>query len=734
MCRDEGTNTCRVTVRATDNAGNVQTLAARSFSIDWTPPSVTFNNPAAGAWKGADFDIDISDSDAGSGLASCEYMVESNNGAWVTTQAWAARTCNSATSASITVGAAAMCRDEGANLCRVTVRATDNVGNVQTLAARSFSIDWTPPSVTFNNPAAGAWKGADFDIDISDSDAGSGLASCEYMVESNNGAWVTTQAWTARTCNSATSVSITVGTGMNCPDEGTNTCRVTVRATDNAGLVTTHAARSFSIDYTPPTVVFNNPAAGAWKGAAFDIDISDSDAGSGLASCEYMVESNNGAWVTTQAWTARSCNSATSANITVGAAAMCRDQGTNTCRVTVRATDNVGKVTTLAARSFSIDWTPPSVTFNNPAAGTWEGSAFSIDISDSDAGSGLASCEYMVESLNGIWLTTQAWTARTCNSSTSAAITVGVLTMCRDEGTNACRVTVRATDNAGMVTTLAARQFSIDYTPPTVVFNNPAAGAWKGTAFDIDISDSDAGAGLASCEYMVESNNGAWVTTQAWTTRTCNSATSASITVGVAAMCRDQGTNTCRVTVRATDNVSKVTTLAARSFSIDWTPPSVTFNNPAAGSWKGAAFDIDISDSDAGSGLASCEYMVESNNGAWVTTQAWTARTCNSATSASITVGAGMNCQDEGTNTCRVTVRATDNAGNVQTLAARSFSIDLTPPTIVFNNPAAGAWKGAAFDIDISDSDAGSGLASCEYMVESNNGAWVTTQAWTART
>jgi len=179
-------------------------------------------------------------------------MVESYDGStWVETQAWTARTaCNSSTSQSITVGAAAMCRDEGANTCRVTVRATDNVGKVTTLAARSFSIDFTPPSVTFNNPAAGAWKTADFDIDISDSDTGSGLASCEYMVESFNGAWVTTQAWTARTaCNSTTSQSITVGAAAMCRDEGANTCRVTVRATDNVGKVTTLAARSFSIDF-----------------------------------------------------------------------------------------------------------------------------------------------------------------------------------------------------------------------------------------------------------------------------------------------------------------------------------------------------------------------------------------------------------------------------------------------------------------------------------------------------
>ncbi len=497
-----------MTVHATDNAGNVTTLAGRTFGIDYTGPSVTFNNPAASSWQKTAFDIDISDNDATSGLATCEYMVESDNGSWTETKAWTARTCNSATSANITVGAAAYCLDQGADKCRVTVRATDNAGNVTTLAGRTFSIDYTGPSVTFNNPAASAWKNAAFDIDVSDSDTGSGLATCEYMVESDNGSWTETKAWAARTCNSATSANITVGAAAYCLDQGADKCRVTVRATDNAGNVTTLAGRTFSIDYTPPSVTFNNPAASAWKSTAFDVDISDSDATSGLATCEYMVESDNGSWTETKAWASRTCNSATSANITVGAAAFYLDEGADKCRVTVRATDNAGNVTTLAGRTFSIDYTAPTVTFTSPAASSWQKAAFDISIADSDATSGLATCEYMVESDNGSWTETKAWAARTCNSATSANITVGAAAFCLDEGADKCRVTVRATDNAGNVTTLAGRTFSIDYTAPTVTFNNPAASAWKNAAFDVDISDSDAGSGLATCEYMVESNNG----------------------------------------------------------------------------------------------------------------------------------------------------------------------------------------------------------------------------------
>ncbi len=616
-------------------------------------------------------------------------MVESYDGSsWVETQAWAARTCNSSTSANITVGSGNNCPDEGADKCRVTVRATDNVGQITTLTARTFSIDYTPPAVTFNSLAASTWEGAAFDIDISDSDAGSGLASCEYMVEDYDGSsWSTTKAWSSRTCNNAASANITVGATDYCQHEGTDVCRVTVRATDNVGKVTTLTARTFSIDRTPPAVTFNSPAASTWEGVAFDINISDSDAGSGLASCQYMVESYDGSsWVETQAWAARTCNSSTSANITVGSGNNCPDEGADVCRVTVRSTDNVGHTTTLTARTFSIDYTPPAVTFNNPAASAWEGSPdFDIDISDSDAGSGLASCQYMVESYDGSsWVETQAWTGRTCNSSTSASITVGASTYCPDEGADKCRVTVRATDNVGKVTTLTGRTFSIDYTPPSVTFNGPAASTWEGAAFDIDISDSDAGSGLALCQYMVESYDGSsWVETQAWAARTCNSSTSASITVGSGNNCPDEGTNVCRVTVRATDNAGMTTTLAARTFSIDYTPPAVTFNNPAASAWESAAFNIDISDSDAGSGLASCLYMVESYDGSsWNTTLSWTSRTCNSTTSAAITVGASSYCNTQGADYCCVSVRATDNVGKVTTLSCRSFSIDYTAPVI----------------------------------------------------
>ncbi len=130
------------------------------YGVDLTNPSVTFNSPAASSWFRQDFVVNTSDSDALSGLSSCQYQVESYNGAsWVTTKAYTARTCNSASSATITVLAATGdCRNEGTGdngngACKVTIKATDVAGNSATVV-RQFKIDWTaPPNFTVSGYA-----------------------------------------------------------------------------------------------------------------------------------------------------------------------------------------------------------------------------------------------------------------------------------------------------------------------------------------------------------------------------------------------------------------------------------------------------------------------------------------------------------------------------------------------------------------------------------------------------
>ncbi len=110
-------------------------------------------------------------------------------------------------------------------------------------------------------------------------------------------------------------------------------------------------------------------------------------------------------------------------------------------------------------------------------------------------------------------------------------------------------------------------------------------------------------------------------------------------------------------------------------------------NNPNT-----ADFAVLFSDTDeaGGSGLALCEYKVESSDpvNGWVETHAWDTRTCNTATP-NITVGptVGKDCQNQGDHTCRVTGRSIDNAGNVSAESAKLFSIALCVP------PVSGDWE-----------------------------------------
>jgi len=113
------------------------------------------------------------------------------------------------------------------------------------------------------------------------------------------------------------------------------------------------------VDLASPVSTITSPAAGTWHGGNFSVAVTDSDSGSGLniGACQWRVVSSG---VTTLDWTARTCNAAV--NATVGPAAFCRHDGANTCSVSVRSTDRARRVSTIASRAFSIDFSPDTIT------------------------------------------------------------------------------------------------------------------------------------------------------------------------------------------------------------------------------------------------------------------------------------------------------------------------------------------------------------------------------------
>jgi hypothetical protein len=136
-------NTYQFQVRATN--GSYPTLSNQSaawsswiqFGVDLANPTSAIGSPAAGAWYATDLTVQATDTDSGSGVATCERQVLSNSSV---TSAWAARACNDAFS--VTVGPAGNCRHLGANSCRVDVRSTDQSRRTSSIVVRTFGIDW----------------------------------------------------------------------------------------------------------------------------------------------------------------------------------------------------------------------------------------------------------------------------------------------------------------------------------------------------------------------------------------------------------------------------------------------------------------------------------------------------------------------------------------------------------------------------------------------------------------
>jgi plastocyanin len=208
-----------VQFRATDKSGNVSAVGSVAFSVvasaptDTTPPvvsaAVSGSRDAEGRYIGS-ATVTVTATDAGSGVARVEYNVD--GGAFA------------AYAAPVVVTTA------GAHM--VHFRATDVAGNTSAEQMASFTVvapapqDTTPPvtSATVSAPQPGRAV-----VTITATDAGSGVASIEYALDSG--------AWTAY----AAPVAVTA--------TGAHTVRY--RATDVAGNVAAEKTVTFTV--VPPT-------------------------------------------------------------------------------------------------------------------------------------------------------------------------------------------------------------------------------------------------------------------------------------------------------------------------------------------------------------------------------------------------------------------------------------------------------------------------------------------------
>ena len=585
-------------VRAVDALGVGGLTTTRAVQIDATAP-VTSESGADAAWHNSDVHLTFSPSDATSGVASTEYKVGS--GSWTT-------------GTSVTIPATPDGSNDGPHV--VSYRSTDVAGNVETAKTCTVNIVTSAPTTSVSGADA-AWHASD--VTLAFSGSGYGLSGTEYSTDGGS-------TWTAGT-------SLIVHATAGGANDGAHT--VLYRSTNGAGLTETPKSCTVKIDVGAPTTSASGADA-AWHDSDVSLSFSGTDAGSGVDSTEYKIDS--------AAWT-------TGTSVVIPATANGANDGTHT--VLYRSTDVFGHVETPKSCTVNIDAAAPTTTVTG-ADDAWHDGDVSLSFSSHDAGSGAASTEYKVDGAD--------WT-------TGDSV---VIPAAANDGTHT--VLYRSTDAFGHVEDPQSATVKIDTSAPTTSVSG-ADDAWHNSDVSLSFSSHDAGSGVASTEYKVDDAD--------WTTGD-------SVVVPATA-----GDGTHTVLYRSTDVLGHQEDARSCSVKID-TTAETSSQTGADTDWH----DGDVTLTFSATGGATTEYSVDGAD--WVT-------------GSGVVIPAPSGGANDGTH--HVRYRSVDQAGNVETANSCTVNIDAAAPTTTASG-ADDAWHNSDVSLSFSGHDDGSGVASTEYKID----------------
>ncbi len=507
------------------------------------------------------------------------------------------------------------------------VVATDAAGNTTASAPVTSLVDNTKPATTDNAPSG--WQSSPVTVTLTGNDGGSGVNVTEYSVDG--------------------SPSYTVGTSVSipAPADGSNDGSHTIAyfSVDNAGNIETIKSTTVLIDATPPACP--SCAAADYLRGTVDLTADPDTSGSGIQSVSFEYTDAGGS-----TWTPIGTDTTGPGPYTTSWDTTLVPDGHYDLRIQI--TDNADNVTTATLPDKVVDNTAPDVALvGAPTEGQIVSGSISMAASASDVTSPIASVKFYVR---GALLATDSSApfSQTWDTTTGA------------DGGATIQIVVE--DMAGNTTTSAMRNVSVDNLSPTPTLADPGSNL-SGTISLTASSDPD----TTQVDFERRpAGGGSWVTiasdaTAPWGTSLDTTALA-------------DGLYDFRAI--ATDGTGHTGTSPIRAnIRIDNTAPAGSLTAPAAGATVGGtSVTLSGSYSDGDSGVASVRYELRPTGGGSWTTIATASGAPFSATWDATTVSSGS---------YDLQPVITDNAGNTFTGATRTFTVDVSAPTVVLTNPGA---------------------------------------------
>jgi peptidoglycan/xylan/chitin deacetylase (PgdA/CDA1 family) len=501
------TSTTTVKWRAYDNAGNAEAINSQLIQIDSTAPNSTISCGLQACSTSPYFNpvsVTLAATDGGgSGVSSIVYTTDGSD----PTQSNGTTYTSSFTVSSTTT---------------VKYRAFDNAGNAEPINSQVITVGLA--SATLTTPTDGQTVSGTINMNVTAN--GISVDHVDFLVDGTVVGTVSVGPYT-------------FGWDSTTVADGQHTVVAHVFDTSNNETDTNAVSidvSNFGSDNTPPTssITCNDGSCSRSFNSAVSVKLSatDNSGGSGVQEIVYTTDGSD--------------PSQTNGTVYGGSFSV-----SSTTTVKYRAFDNAGNAEATNSQAIQIDTVAPSssIACNGAAcAGTYYGSAVSVTLSATDAGSGVEKIRYTTDG--------------SVPTSTNGNDYTGAFTL---NGNTTVRY--RAWDNAGNIEPTNVATIHVDTTAPqsSIACNGGSCSGLFKPGVSVSLSATDADSGVASIKYTTDGS-----------TPTATNGTTYSNAFTLNA--------TTTVKYRAFDNVGTAESVNSQQVQIDGTNPTASVTAPATGS------------------------------------------------------------------------------------------------------------------------------------------------------